>query len=47
MMLWQIILGQLWFLLAGCQCCQRSNHRTKWELVGNLVLLLFGLGPLT
>jgi len=42
-----IVLGQLWFLLAGCQCCQQSVNRTHWEWLGVVVLLAFGLGPLT
>jgi hypothetical protein len=42
-----IVLGQVWFLLAGCQCCQRSARRQQWECLGHAILLLCGLAPLT
>lgn len=42
-----IVLSQVWFLLAGCQCCQESRHRTRWEFLGHVILFLFGLAPLT
>ena len=41
-----IILGQIWFLLAGCPCCQKSAHRSTWEWVGDTILTFFALGPL-
>ena len=42
-----VVLGQLWFLLAGCPCFQRSPSRNWWETVGTALLLLFGVAPLT
>jgi hypothetical protein len=42
-----IIMGQVWFLLAGCQCCQRSRYRVSWERSGNFVLLMSGVLPAT
>lgn len=40
-----VVLGQLWFLLAGCPCFQRSPRRHWWEFLGSMVLLLFGIIP--
>ena len=42
-----VFLSQLWFLLAGCQCCQKSASRNLWEWCGNIILIAFGVAPLT
>ena len=41
-----VVLSQLWFLLAGCACCQRSPRRHWWECVGSTALVLTGVAPL-
>ena len=37
-----VVLGQLWFLIAACGCCQYSRSRQVWERGAWLALVVNG-----
>lgn len=40
-----VVFGQLWFLVAACDCCQhqRASGRARWELFAKAILGFWGI----